>query len=351
MAEKNRTEKKKEQEKHPIESAEIARHEEKFFSYTFRKTGKPVFTEIQIEDNRFIWDIDSKSYLTQLHNLFINAMLTLGFKNSAFAVTFDTIIAKVANTPALVAVATLRELRKYLPKRISVNSFQEIQKISQELTQNCTVNLTLLDKKTHDVKFKSSSGLVLECGYISDDIGIVKATLPDNDRLFTFIQENKIDLSKINEIARPKETGNLFIMLSPVYVATLFASKVRLNYSTVILEKFRDVPDGLLLSVIKYIISQHAPYQASTNRLVEKIIDGEVKNKQKAISKFKKNLAKKKFKLSLDSFGIIYDRNKDIFIYPQNIKGIGFSKPFDSHTKKLIKAEAKGETNENNEKK
>ena len=341
---KNENSKKKDQEKHPVESAEIARHEEKFFSYTYRKTKRPVLAEIQMADDRFTWDIKSKSHLTQLHNLFINIMLTLGFKNSAFAVTFDSVIAKATDTPALVAVVSLKELRKYLPKRISVNSFQEIQKISQELTQNCAVELTLLDRDTDEIKFKSSSGMILECGYISDDIKIAKAVLPDNDRLFTFIQENKVDLTKINEIAKPKETGYLFIMLSPVYVATLFASKVRLNYSTVILEKFKNVPDGLLLSVIKYIISQQAPYKIKVNTVLEKILKGEIENSSKAvtISRFRKNIADGKFNSILSDFGIIYDQNKDILEYSKNIKGIGFSKPFDSYTKKLIKAEVKG---------
>ncbi len=342
---------KNEQAKHPVESAELARQEEKLFSYTYRKTNRSVFAEIKIADNQFIWDIQTESHLTQLHSLFINAMLTLGFKNSSFAVTYDTISAKITNTPALVAVVNLKELRKYLPKRLSVNSFQEIQKISRELTQNCNVNLTLIDKETQEVKFKSSSGIVLECGYISDDIEIAKATLPENDRLLTFLQENRLDLNKINEVAKPKETGNLFITLSPVYVATLFASKVRLNYSTVILEKFKNIPDGLLLSVIKYIISQQAPYKISGDKLLERIIGCEVKNKSKVISKFKENLMRERFKLFLNNFGITYNKNKDMFIYPQNIKGIGFSKPFDNHTKKLISVRTGGIYNAKKDKK
>lgn len=334
----------KEQEKHPVEPAETARHEEKLFSYTYRKTGRPVFGEIQIADNKFIWGIQAKSQLTQMHNLFINAMLTLGFKNSAFAVTFDTVIAKVTETPALVAVVSLKELRRFLPKKLSINSFQEIQKISQELIQNCIVNLTLADKETQEIKFTSSSSIVLECGYISDDIEIAKVILPDNNRLFSFIQENKIDLNKINKTAKPKETGNLFITLSPVYVATLFASKVRLNYSTVILKKFKEVSDGLLLSVVKYIISQQAPYKVSVDKLLKKILKGEVNKTRtiKIISTFKQNLANGKFKSTLNDFGIIYIQDKDIFEYQKNIKGVGFSKPFDNHTKKLIKAEVVG---------
>ncbi len=333
---------KNEQAKHPVEPAELARQEEKLYSYTYRKTNRLVTSGIQIADNQFAWDIQTESSLTQLHSLFINAILTLGFKNSSFAVTYDTVSAKITNTPALVAVVSLKELRKYLPKRLSVNSFQEIQKISQELTQNCSVNLTLIDKKTNEVKFKSSSGIILECGYISDDIEIAKATLPNNDRLLAFIQENKLDFKKINKVAKPKEAGNLFITLSPVYVAMLFASKVRLNYSTVILEKFKNVPDGLLLSVIKYIISQQAPYKISVDKLLKKILKDEVDKTTritKIISTFNNNLTSGKFISILNNFGIVYNKDRGIFEYQKNIKGVGFSKPFNNHTKKLIKAE------------
>ena len=344
---------KNEQAKHPVEPAELARQEEKLYSYTYRKTNRLVTSGIQIADNQFAWDIQTESSLTQLHSLFINAILTLGFKNSSFAVTYDTVSAKITNTPALVAVVSLKELRKYLPKRLSVNSFQEIQKISQELTQNSSVNLTLIDKKTNEVKFKSSSGIILECGYISDDIEIAKATLPNNDRLLAFIQENKLDFKKINKVAKPKEAGNLFITLSPVYVAMLFASKVRLNYSTVILEKFKNVPDGLLLSVIKYIISQQAPYKISVDKLLKKILKDEVEGNNKTVitSRFKKTITNGKTQSILNDFGIIYDEENGIFHYPTNIKGIGFSKPFNEHKKELIGIKSIGGDNAKRQKK
>ncbi len=345
MAKKDKEQKKKkEQDKHPAEPVEITRHEEKLFSYTFRKTGKPILSETMIEDDKFLWSIKAKTQLTQLHNLFIDAMMTLGFKNNAFATTYDTVVAKLTNTPAFVCVVTLKELKNYLSKKMSMHSFQEIQRISEELTKSCPIELTLIDKYTREVKLKSSTQLVLECGYLSDDLEVVKATLPESERIFKFVQENKVDLEKINKVAKPKETGNLFIMLSPVYVAMLFASKVRVNYSTVILEKFKSIPDGLLLSVIKYITSQKAPYSVKVDTVVEKIIQGEIDDSSTSsiITQFRKKLASGKFNKYLSKFKIAYDREKDMFIYPENIKGIGFSEPFKDRKKKLLKAITKG---------
>ena len=332
---------KKDQEKHPTEPVEVTRHEEKLFSYTFRKTGKPVHSEIWIEDSRFNWIIQSKTRLTQLHNLFVDTMITLGFKNNAFATAYDTVIAKVTNTPAFVTVVTLKELRNHLPKKISVNSFQEIQRISEELTKDCSITLTLIDKNTQEVKLKTSTQLVLECGYLSDDMEIARATLPDsNERIFKFINENKVDLRNVSKTAKPKETGYLFITLSPVYVAMLFASKVRVNYSTAILDRFKSIPDGLLLSVIKYIISQKAPYSIGVDTVVEKVTKGE--NSESVISKtirtFKNKLRYGVFDRHLSKFGILFDREKEVFFYQKNIKGVGFSEPFEDRRKKLIKA-------------
>jgi len=339
--------KRKEQEKHPVEPIEIIRHEEKIFSYTYRKTGKPILSEIWLKDDRYLWGIQAKTELTQLHNLFIIAMITLGFKNQSFTVAQNTVISKITNTPSFICVASLKELRNCLPKKISINSFQEIQRISEELTKNCPVEITLLDKNTKDVKFKGTTQLITECGYLSDDIETVKAMLPNSTEIVRFIEDNKVDLEKINEVAKPKETGNLFITLSPVYTALFYASKLRINYSTVILEKFKSVPDGLLLSTIKYIISQKAPYTVKVDTVVEKIAQTEINEKTllKTIRSFKSKLDYGKFDNILAEFSITYDREKGIFIYPKNIKGVGFSEPFKSLRKTLVKALVGGETN------
>ena len=335
MPEKKRKKKSKLplQLKHPNEPCEVLRREIKYHGYLYKQTlDKPIMSNVLLlnVNKNIIINSTITSKLTQFHSLFLEIMIALGHKNRTVnPIPLDKIFSAETGTKSLLIINPIKEIKEIAP--VKIQRYQQLTDFFRNLILGGTVNYTVTSPKTNELIISTTHPLVQTVGYLPKNLEQVKKIIFSggseavNSKIINFILNIEQRDKQNPTVFKPKGSHIIYLILSPIFYMLFNASKIRINYSPEFLKKLYSISDGLLISIVKYITSQKAPYHVKLCNITKSIIKNDNEQiKDEEINMICASLRKKAVK-NLKAFGIYYDKNNDMLFYLKNIKSIGFS--------------------------